>query len=324
MRKKFLRVFLLICVLPILVEGLVGLKSSAKTETNNNLLQNNLLVNGDFETGDASGWSFNPSSEGDSRFTVEKHNGGYQGKIYNGGEVYQIVDVSDNEKYDFSMDYSEVYEGYMLRAQIIAQDSQGKKLKTVYSESAQKASGKFEKNSLSLPAGTVSLKVSIIGSIHSESYIDNVQLDIVKPACKNLLVNGDFETGDTSGWLFNPSSEGDSRFTVEKHNGSYQGKVYNGGEVYQLVDVSDNEKYDFSMDYSEVYEGYMLNAQIVAQDSQGKKLKTIYSDSTKNISGKFEKNGLSLPAGTVSLKVSIMGAIHSETYIDNAYLGNCN
>ena len=176
MRKNFFRVFVMICILPILVGGLGVLKLSAKTKTGNNLLQNNLLVNGDFETGDTRGWSFNPNSEGDSRFTVEKHSGSYQGKIYNGGEVYQIVNVSDNEKYDFSMDYSEVYEGYMLSAQIVAQDSQGKKLKTVYSESTQKASGKFGKNGLTLPAGTVSLKVSILGSIHSESYIDNAFL----------------------------------------------------------------------------------------------------------------------------------------------------
>jgi len=138
----------------------------------------------------------------------------------------------------------------------------------------------------------------------------------------NVVQNGDFETGSTSPWEYISSG---GNFSVVNYNGSLQGHLYSGGQIEQSVKILDNkQQYSFSMDYDQVYSGYMARVTLTAYDAGDQSLGVVYTDySQSSTPGSFESGPLTLPEGTDHIGINIYGSINGDLYVDNVVLGTC-
>lgn len=146
-----------------------------KIQNNDFQSTNNLVENGDFETGQTSPWEY---VNGTGFFSVKKHNGSLQGELYSGGQIQQEVKIlDDSQKYYFSMDYDQVYSGYQTRVTLTAYDGEGRWLGQLYSGSSySEIPGSFESDALTVLKGTDHIVIDIFGAIKGDLYVDNVVL----------------------------------------------------------------------------------------------------------------------------------------------------
>lgn len=277
--------------------------------------QSNLLVNGDFETGDATGWDFSGTGP-TAKFTVVQHLRSLQGHMYDGGTLLQRVNVNAGSTYNLSMDFNQLYSGYDITLTLTALDSNGNRIADVYSKTSRDVKGTFTKNDIELPDNTKTVEVKISTMINSEAYVDNISLT---SNAQTGLINGDFETGDKTGWDFTTDNIS-ARFEVDQRDGSYQGRIYDGGVLSQRIVANEGEKYKFSMDYTQASLMYSIYVRVSALDAQGKKIEDVYTQRNVNSGGTFSSNSIVAPEGTTYLQVAIYTPYASDYYIDNVVL----
>lgn len=276
----------------------------------------NIITNGTFETGDTTGWTFDGYLSS-SQFTVENHKNSLQGRIYDGGTISQKVMVLGGQSYNFSMDFEQLYSGYMTQVSLIALDHSGETISTVYNQSSLNNSGNFTEDEITLPQNAQKLLIKISTGEHSEAYINNIKLT---SNAQSGLINGDFETGDSTGWDFT-TNYASAHLDVVQHAGSYQGRLYDGGTLSQSMVIDETEKYKFSMDYTQVSTLYTILCQVYALDGSGNRIgNSIYTQIANNSGGTFSNNNLTIPSGTVYLQVAIQTPYASDFYVDNITL----
>ena len=159
----------------------------------------NLIVNGDFETGDASGWEtwqsteINADAAKDGNFGANLiGNGGW------GGMLNQTMKVEAGKEYKLSFWIYVVKTGVNLQVK----DGAGKGIEGAGGWFDASNQGKVIEWTFVAPDDTVLINFCGSGAAAEDVYVDNFVLEAVEaPAPSNdLVTNGDFETGDASGW----------------------------------------------------------------------------------------------------------------------------
>ena len=221
---------------------------------------NNLLVNGDFETGDLTGWS-----DYDGAAIMEKNrvfDGNYSVQMgpaiggWDYGVLSQTVDVDPNSE-------------YVVGASV---KTNGETQFKVFLDNAQdpidwinfKASDQWSSDTRTIQTGTATkLRIELMENRYGHekdyfAYYDNITVtkvggeepeepDPEEPTLSKELVNGDFETGDLTGW-----SDYDGAAILEGEevfDGDYSlqmGPAIGGanyGFLSQTIEVDPNSRY---------------------------------------------------------------------------------
>ena len=216
----------------------------------------NLIANGDFETGDGTDWVLLGGSEVKAEAAKDGSYGLYvpAGSAYVGGVTKPVVEA--NTTYRFSFDFKSpagdeplVYFKHMDGTTDVDQT-------VIYPEpdganwthfSVEVNSDVYTKLKFQLYAGEKA----------TEKYFDNVTLvkvgatepeepeDPVEPSFDGYIANGDFETGDYTGW----GGAGNMQIaTTNVHSGKYaamvSGKQWSG--LLQRVKVAPNTDYKYT------------------------------------------------------------------------------
>ena len=199
----------------------------------------NLVTNGNFETGNANGWEKHQSTavSMDAAYTGYyginlKGNGGW------GGMLNQTVAVTAGQSYQVSMWIKAVSNG--VNVQIKDGNTNGTKLGSTWFTKTE-----WTYLTYSVTPTTNSLFINFCGggnSIAEDVYVDDIV--IIKAP---LITNGDFETGDKSGWSCN---SGTSTIVTDAHSGNYALQLSNpsawGEAAVRTIGVKPNTQYEVS------------------------------------------------------------------------------
>ena len=159
----------------------------------------NLIVNGDFETGDASGWEtwqstvINADAAKDGNFGANLiGNGGW------GGMLNQTMKVEAGKEYKLSFWIYVVKTGVNVQVK----DGAGKGIEGAGAWLDASNQGKVIEWTFVAPDDTVLINFCGSGAAPEEAYVDNFVLKAVEAPAPSggLVTNGDFETGDATGW----------------------------------------------------------------------------------------------------------------------------
>ena len=222
---------------------------------------NNLLVNGDFETGDLTGWS-----DYDGAAIMEKNrvfDGNYSVQMgpaiggWDYGVLSQTVDVDPNSE-------------YVVGASV---KTNGETQFKVFLDNAQdpidwinfKASDQWSSDTRTIQTGTATkLRIELMENRYGHekdyfAYYDNITVtkvggeepeepDPEEPTLSKELVNGDFETGDLTGWsdYDGASILSDDRVYDGSHSlqmGPFTGGGWTYGVLSQEIEVEPNSQY---------------------------------------------------------------------------------
>ena len=203
---KILTILLVVAMLCGILPAGACLIASAEGE--------NLVVNGDFETGDLTGgWDGKYAT-----VTQEEKNGGlYSLKLSTGNGEWAAYDgttvkvnVESNKTYQLTYDiYSQNTADW--QAQLIIKDMNGGDLVASGNDTFPSSvpAKKWTTYSTSFNSGnntSVTLQFCA-GAAGNVKYLDNVKLiEIKDPSYDGYITNGDFETGDTTGWTLSGTS----------------------------------------------------------------------------------------------------------------------
>ncbi|MBR5524161.1 MAG: carbohydrate binding domain-containing protein [Clostridia bacterium] len=207
------------------------------------------ITNGDFETGDATGWNSFDSSK------MSIVTGGDNTYLHNtaGGwtKVYQLFQVEPFANYLLTYRYSGKVVGYFKAN--TTNSTSGLDDKAVSDEyPAETAIGTWQTRTVLINPGKYSyLYLEFSGGGSSTGYT----LDDVSVVKVNGLYNGDFETGDTTGW---GSVSNASVTAAAAKDGNYGLKVNSGGYyngVTSTVGLKANTNYTISFDFKAVTSG---------------------------------------------------------------------
>ena len=202
-------------------------------------VKGNLVQNGNFETGDKSGWEVHQSTavSTDAAYTGYyginlKGNGGW------GGMLNQSVTVTAGQSYQVSMWIKAVSNG--VNVQIKDGGSSGTKLG---SDWFTKTSWTYLTYSVTPSTNTLFLNFCGGGNGVAESvYVDDIV--VIKAP---LITNGDFETGDKTGWSCN---SGTATIVTDAYNGNYALQLSNpsawGEAAIRTIGVKANTQYEVS------------------------------------------------------------------------------
>jgi len=207
------------------------------------------LQNGDFETGDADGWNIHQTTAvvGDAA-----HGGSYGAHLKGiggwGGMLDQTVSTEFGKTYTLSFWIKVLSAG--VNVQILNEDNAGEKLASEWIDTAKAADWKqmtFEftavgdKTFINFCGGNTGVAESI--------YVDDVVLTekVEEPDIPTGLENGDFETGDNTGWSIHQST---AITGGAAHGGSYgahlKGNGGWGGMLTQTIGVKAGQSYILS------------------------------------------------------------------------------
>ncbi|MBR5524690.1 MAG: carbohydrate binding domain-containing protein, partial [Clostridia bacterium] len=253
----------------------------------------NLMQNGDFETGSGTGWDVR---SGSSITSSVVHNGSYALTTTNTTSQYQTmasqsVAVTANTEYTITFWY--YYNGsnaspkfylYILdsaKANVSGKSYQPAATSTWYQATLTFNSGDnttilvYLKNDTKNDGGTYYYDDFILTGPESEPEEPE--------AVNNLVVNGDIETGDTTGWSSYSTTTVSS--TVA-HGGMYSLKSTNTSGQYntmtkQTITVEANTDYTYSFWY--YYDGSNASPSFYAQVNSGDGSTTLVSLSVKNV-----------------------------------------
>lgn len=202
----------------------------------------NLLINGDFETGDETGWE----TYNDTAVEAEaRHNGSYglhlQGDGTWAGIAFQDVPVKSGVEYTITMWLKTVSQG--VNIQIKDGSSMGSVLGSQWFNTFEWTLVEF----VVIPT-TNTLHINFCGGGNGWServYVDDVTVTAQLPAepSNEMITNGDFETGDYTGW---DNLWGSNTISItEGHDSAYAMSVISGEwrQVRQKVDVEPNTDY---------------------------------------------------------------------------------
>ena len=197
------------------------------------------IKNGDFETGEGTPWTI---YSGEVNATAAK-NGNYGLHITHAsgnwnGTAYQDFTVEIGKTYVVTMDAKAITQGQNIQIQDGGT--------VVKSASKWFTTTEWTQLTFEFTATTTSARINICGggtNSPEEIYVDNVRVE-EKAAVQAAIVNGDFETGDSSSWT---SLWGSTALEiVEGRNGGSALKGTASGAwniTYQEVTVNPNTKY---------------------------------------------------------------------------------
>ena len=202
-------------------------------------VKNNLVENGNFETGNKTGWETHQSTavSMDAAYTGYyginlKGNGGW------GGMLNQTVAVTAGQSYQVSMWAKTISNG--VNIQIKDGNSNGTKLGGTW---FTKTEWTYLTYSVTPTTNAIFLNFCGGGNGVAESiYVDDIV--VIKAP---LITNGDFETGDKSGWSCN---SGTSTIVTDAHSGNYALQLSNpsawGEAAVRTIGVKANTQYEVS------------------------------------------------------------------------------
>ena len=222
----------------------------------------NLLQNGDFETGDTTGWT---NLYGLCTLSMTAGHTGSYGLSFAGGEwnqTRQKVSVQANTNYvltGWAKDGSSA--SFLVKdssdANNIAQISIG-------------SGSEWKKYSVTFNTGdNTSIYVGMMaGGNGGSAIVDDISLEKETAVVENLSTNGDFETGDLTGWTKYQSTAVSSSAAL---NGSYGVSVKGpgdwGGTLDQQVSVVAGRTYQISFWYRAVSNGMNFVVRNANKDS---------------------------------------------------------
>ena len=202
-------------------------------------VKGNLVENGNFETGNKSGWEAHQSTaiSMDAAYTGYygmnlKGNGGW------GGMLNQTVAVTAGQSYQVSMWVKTLSNG--VNIQIMDGGSSGTKLGSNWFTKTE-----WTYMTWSVTPATNSLFLNFCGG--GNGIAENVYVDDIVVIKAPLITNGDFETGDKSGWSCN---SGTSAIVTDAYNGNYALQISNpsawGEAAVRTIGVKANTQYEVS------------------------------------------------------------------------------
>ena len=199
----------------------------------------NLVQNGNFETGNTNGWEKHQSTA----VTTDAAYTGYYGVKLGGnggwgGMLNQSVPVEAGLSYKVSMWVKTISNGVNIQ------------LKDGGSSGAKLGSDWFTKTEWTYKTWTVSpttnsLFINFCGG--GNGIAETVYVDDIVVTKAPLMENGDFETGDKTGWSCN---SGTSAIVTDAHSGSYALQLTNpsqwGEAAVRTIGVKPNTQYEVS------------------------------------------------------------------------------
>ncbi len=202
-------------------------------------VKDNLVENGNFETGDTTGWEKHQSTavSADAAYTGYyginlKGNGGW------GGMLNQTVAVTAGQSYQVSMWVKAVSNG--VNIQIKDGGENGAKLGSEWFTATD-----WTYKTWSVTPTTNALFLNFCGG--GNGVAENVCVDDIVVIKAPLISNGGFETGDTSGWSCN---SGTSTIVTDAYNGNYALQLENpsawGEACVRTIGVKANTQYEVS------------------------------------------------------------------------------
>ncbi len=221
------------------------------------------VENGDFETGDTTGWTV---YNGTTVTADAAHTGSYglhaKGNGWN-GIAYQDIPVTNGKTYELSFwYYINVGFNYSIKGQTSGTTYGG----TWKSNAGQWTQVKHE--FLATDESLIRLNFSgLSADTAPDFYIDDVQIKELKdPSNDGYIINGDFETGNATGWNTHQSTVVvDSSAAYEGEYGmKAEGNGGWGGLLDQSFTVKENTDYILKYTIKCVQQG--LNVQIKAAD----------------------------------------------------------
>lgn len=217
----------------------------------------NLATNGDFETGDATGWTKHQSTTVNTEAAMTGSYGAYlSGKGTYGSLLSTNVDVVIGKSYVVKMWLKIVDVG--INIQIKETNNNGAQIAGAWCAANNYAD--WTQVSYVVSPTTNSLFINICGAGNGNyelAYIDDVTVTEAP-----LISNGDFETGDLSSWENHQSTAVSADAAYEgsygvnlKGNGSW------GGMLNQNLPVKDGKTYELSFWYKINTRGFGLQLQ---------------------------------------------------------------
>jgi len=219
-----------------------------------------LIVNGDFETGDATGWDVLADnvlvqSADDMADPSQLIDGSYSCyKNWGGGEIVsQVVDVEAGKEYTLSYKGFLAYDWIYVYGRVFDTSNDEKIAETfIHKVDSVEASLDF----VAPASGSVKILFAKGGDSPGRAGIDNIVL--VEKTAPALIENGDFETGDATGWdvlADNVLVQSADDMPDPSHliDGSYSCyKNWGGGDIVsQVVEVEAGTEYTLS------YKGFL-------------------------------------------------------------------
>ena len=202
-------------------------------------VKNNLVENGNFETGKTDGWEKHQSTavSADAAYTGYyginlKGNGGW------GGMLNQTVAVTAGQSYQVSMWIKAVSNG--VNVQIKDGNTNGTKLGSTWFTKTE-----WTYLTYSVTPTTNAIFLNFCGG--GNGVAENVYVDDIVVIKAPLITNGDFETGDKSGWSCN---SGTATIVTDAHGGNYALQLSNpsawGEAAVRTIGVKPNTQYEVS------------------------------------------------------------------------------
>ena len=199
----------------------------------------NLVDNGNFETGDTSGWEKHQSTavSADAAYT------GYYGIKLGGnggwgGMLNQSIPVEAGLSYKISMWVKTISNG--VNIQIKDGGENGAKLGSEWFTATE-----WTYKTWTVSPTTNSLFLNFCGG--GNGVAESVYIDDITVTKAPLIENGDFETGDKTGWNCN---SGTATIVTDAHSGSYALQLANpsqwGEAAVRTIGVKPNTQYEVS------------------------------------------------------------------------------
>ena len=232
MKKSLYKMLAVLAVIAVLCGVLpVGFVMPAAADTTN------LIVNGDFETGDLSGgWmkatgrEVTTTAAKDGTYGASLTGGQYAGLAYD-----QAITVDPSKTYVLSFDHYGVDITAQVWVKIQNAGSEGGAIEFYLEGGANQWKRATKKFSLADKNWT-QIKIIFYTGHNSTAtrYFDNVSLTAVETSFDGFFYNGGFETGDkTGGWAGNSATvtadaRKDGNYGVNLTGSAYSGLAYNG------------------------------------------------------------------------------------------------
>ncbi len=228
----------------------------------------NLIVNGDFETGDLSGWehyqntAVSADAAKDGAYGVNLLGNGSWG-----GLMYQIFDTVAGNTYKVSFQYKTVKNTFVL--QIQSGEVGGTRL---HQQLMAGTDGEWKEYIYEFVATADKSVINFAGNggesanpeKEENSYVDNISVveQSTEIGDESIVKNGDFETGDSANWTVYQSTKVSADAAYSGSYGVHMvGNGSWGGLMYQIVDTVPDTTYVLSFRYQNNQNAFVLQLQ---------------------------------------------------------------
>ncbi len=257
-----------------------------------------LMINGGFETGQIAPWQgFKNDVVGSA--TTAPHSGNFSGRIQNGdGSLVYVAEVEPGKSYTlrFFSKWNEVVEN-TFSAKL--RNNEGNDL--IFSLPDMPKTTEWEETvyDFTVPEGVTQLKMVFFkGKGFPPFFMDDVSLK----EKENLMINGDFETGQIAPWQgFKNDVVGSA--TTAPHSGNFSGRIQNGdGSLVYVAEVEPGKSYTlrFFSKWNEVVEN-TFSAKL--RNNEGNDLIFSLPDMPKTTEWEKTAYEFTVPDGLTQLKM---------------------